>query len=326
MLDIEISNLTKEYITFDKDSGFMGSIKSLFHRKRIIKQAITNFDFCAERGECIGIIGPNGAGKTTLIKLATGIISPTSGNIKVMGFKPYELKKEFKQKIALVAGQKSQLFFDLSAEDSFLLFQQMYEIEKKEFIKTVDDLSNILNVKDILNRPVRNLSLGERMKMELIAALLHNPPILFLDEPTIGLDCISQRNLRSYLKEINHKKGTTIILTSHYMEDVKDLCNRCIVINSGRKINDENIDSLLKRYNSKKIITIYLRENNRFPQLIDGCEVIEKKPHKVVFAVQQLQSEKIGKIIMNRDDIIDILIEDEDIASIIERVYNQAII
>ncbi|WP_343064228.1 ABC transporter ATP-binding protein [Alkalicella caledoniensis] len=183
----------------------------------------------------MGLIGPNGAGKTTLIKMLTGIIAPTSGEISVLGYTPNDLKNEYKRQYAVVMGQKSQLFFELTAADSFLLFKEIYNIPDREYRKNLEYFIELFGVEKYLNVQVRTLSLGERMKMELIAALLHNPKILFLDEPTIGLDAMAQKQIRGFLKQVNMGKKTTIILTSHYMEDIKSLCKRCVVVNGGQR-------------------------------------------------------------------------------------------
>jgi len=323
MIDIEIQNLSKVYENVIKQSGFRNSILSLFHSQKKLTEAINSLDLQVMHGECLGIVGANGAGKTTLIKLMSGIIMPTSGSIKVLGYTPFELDIEFKKKIAFVSGQRNQLFFDLTALDSFNLLQEIYCVQKKAFKASLSELTHILEVDDLLDRPIRNLSLGERMKMEIIGALLHDPQILFLDEPTIGLDCISQGKLRQYLKEINKKRNTTIILTSHDFSDIIDVCQRCIVLSHGYKIYDENIEKLIRRFNTKKIITIYNDRKMRSFVLPNFCKIIENSDDKLVFA---LPPDKVGYIynqLFSQQPTLDISIKDEDIASIISRVYKQ---
>lgn len=210
---------------------------------------MTNFDLEIEEGEFIGLIGQNGAGKTTLIKMLTGIIQPSQGEISVFGYKPYELKDEFKKNYSVVMGQKSQLWWDLPAIDSFLLNKELYEINDEDYKKNLSFLVELLGVEKLLKIQVRNLSLGERMKMELILALLHNPSILFLDEPTIGLDVIAQKQIRQFLKEINKEKGITIILTNHYMEDIKYLCDRAVVVRNGTNFWFTKVDNIYKLEN-----------------------------------------------------------------------------
>lgn len=261
---IETTNLTKTYKLFEKEPGLRGGVKSLFNRKFTYKTALSNFILEVNEGEFVGLIGPNGAGKTTLVKILTGIIAPTSGNISVLGYYPNKLENTFKKQYAVVMGQKSQLFFELSAGDTFLLFKELYGIPTEEYQQNLDYFVKLFNVEKLLNVQVRTLSLGERMKMELIVALLHNPKILFLDEPTIGLDAIAQRQMRTFLKSVNETRGTTIILTSHYMEDIKSLCKRCVVVNNGEKIYDGSTDALFEKYRTHKKITLSFAEETDF--------------------------------------------------------------
>jgi ABC-2 type transport system ATP-binding protein len=235
---IKTKGLSKVYRRFEKDAGLAGSLRSLFHRRYISKTALDSFDLTVNEGEFVGLIGPNGAGKTTLVKMLTGIVAPSSGELSVLGYYPNKLEKGMKKQYALVMGQKSQLSFELTAADTFLLFRELYQIERRIYQQNLDYFVKLFGVENLLNVQVRTLSLGERMKMELITALLHNPRLLFLDEPTIGLDAVAQRQIRSFLREVNREKGTTIILTSHYMEDVLRLCPRTVVVNGGRKIYD----------------------------------------------------------------------------------------
>ncbi len=253
MTIIETKNLTKTYRRFKKPEGLGASIKSLFHREYEEKTAVSNLDFTMEEGEFVGLIGPNGAGKTTLTKMLTGIIAPTSGEINVLGFRPNDLKNAFKEQYAVVMGQKSQLFFELTANDTLRLFKEIYGMEEKEFLETKEYFTELFEVRELLDVQVRTLSLGERMKMELMVALLHNPKILFLDEPTIGLDAIASKQIRSFLQKVNREKGTSIILTSHYMEDIQSLCERSVVINQGRKVYDGSTEALFEKYEVEQI-------------------------------------------------------------------------
>ncbi len=228
-----------------------GSVKSLVKREHFDVPAVKSVSFDIEEGELIGFIGPNGAGKTTTLKMLSGLIYPSGGEVSVLGYKPFDRKKEFLRQISLVMGQKNQLWWDLPPMDTFLLNKEIYEISDIDFKERVEELSDLLDVKDILQVQVRKLSLGQRMKCELMAALMHQPKILFLDEPTIGLDVVVQQRLRHFITEYNKKHKATIILTSHYMQDVKQLCDRVIVINYGGLIYDGRLSDLTTKYAKK---------------------------------------------------------------------------
>jgi ABC-2 type transport system ATP-binding protein len=318
---IKTTDLTKTYKLFEKEAGLKGSIKSLFRRKYTCKTALTGFNFEVSEGEFVGLIGPNGAGKTTLVKMLTGIIAPTSGDISVLGYYPNKLENEFKKQYAVVMGQKSQLFFELSAGDTFLLFKELYRIPTAEYQRNIDYFVKLFDVEKLLNVQVRTLSLGERMKMELIVALLHNPKVLFLDEPTIGLDAIAQRQIRTFLKEVNETKGTTIILTSHYMEDIRKLCKRCVVVNNGDKIYDGNTDALFDKYRTHKKITLSFAEETDFI-IPHDCTPVEQNPLKVTFIAPITLSQEIVNAAMKRYMLNDINIEEDEIGSVVERIYN----
>ena len=245
---IRTRGLCKTYRRFEKQEGLLGSVKSLFHRQYIEKAALRAFDLEVEAGEFVALIGPNGAGKTTLVKLLTGIVAPSGGQVSVLGYEPARLQNALKQQYAVVMGQKSQLFFELTAADTFLLFKEIYAIPEARYRENLRALVGLLGAEEALNVQVRTLSLGERMKMELIASLLHDPKVLFLDEPTIGLDAVAQHQMRAFLRAINRERGTTILLTSHYMEDVLQLCRRCVVITGGEKRYDGDTEALFERY------------------------------------------------------------------------------
>lgn len=252
---IKTENLTKTFLSYKKEPGITGSIKALFKRNYIEKSAVENFNLDIKPGEIIGLLGPNGAGKTTLMKMFTGIIVPSSGTLEVLGYKPHERDKEFRKKISLVMGQKSQLWWDIPAMDSFLLLQKYYEIPKKNFNERVAYLSDLLEVKKYLHIHVRKLSLGERMKLELMASLLHDPEIIFLDEPTIGLDLLAQENIRDFIKTYHQEHKITLILTSHYMADVAALCKRLVLIFEGKKRYDGSIEKFEKILGLAKIVS-----------------------------------------------------------------------
>lgn len=244
MASIEVRHLCRTFEYYEKEAGYKSAFKNLFHRQKKQKEAVKDISFSIEQGEFVGFIGPNGAGKTTTLKILSGILYPSSGTATVNGYIPWERKEAFKKQFALVAGQKSQLWPDLPAVDSLYLNKCIYEIPDQQYQNTMHELAEMLQVEDKLKIQVRRLSLGERMKMELIAALLHNPSFVFLDEPTIGLDLLSQQSIREYLKEYNRKTNTSIILTSHYIKDIEELCPRTIIISNGRKVYDGSFEGL----------------------------------------------------------------------------------
>lgn len=253
---IECSSLSKNFRRYGKAPGLLGSLKSFFHRSYDLVPAVSDFSVSIGEGEIVGLLGPNGAGKTTLMKMLTGIIAPSQGQVQVLGYAPFERAKNFRRSIALVMGQKSQLWWDIPAMDSFLLLQSYYQIPHHEFRETLDSLSTMLGVSSLLTTHVRKLSLGERMKMELMACLLHKPRMLFLDEPTIGLDVVAQRAVRDFLKDYQKRQGTTILLTSHYMADVEALCSRIVLILEGRKRFDGSKNEFEKILGNEKFVSV----------------------------------------------------------------------
>jgi len=253
---IRAQNLSKSFRVYKKSPGLSGSIKAFFHREWLDNVAVKPFDLSIRRGEFIGLLGPNGAGKTTLMKMFTGIIVPTAGKVEVIGYKPFERQLAFRRKIALVMGQKSQLWWDIPAMDSFLLLQRYYEIGDNDFKQRLRDLSRLLDVEGQLQTHVRKLSLGERMKLELMASLMHRPDVIFLDEPTIGLDLVAQKNIRDFLLDYQKQNGTTILLTSHYMADVTALCERIVLIHGGAKRFDGPIAQFGQILGSEKFVTV----------------------------------------------------------------------
>lgn len=319
---IEVKNLNKTYRRLQKSEGLKGSIVSLWKREYEEKAAIRNLDFEMEEGEFVGLIGPNGAGKTTLTKMLTGIIAPTGGEIRVLGFYPNDLKNEFKQQYAVVMGQKSQLFMELTANDTLRLFKEIYGLEEKKYQETKEYFTELFDVKELLDVQVRTLSLGERMKMELMVALLHNPRILFLDEPTIGLDAIASRQIRKFLQEVNRERGTSIILTSHYMEDIKMLCSRSVVINHGSKLYDGETEALFEKYRKNKTISAVFSEPIENLRLPEGAVVLERTPYKIVL---QTPKEKTGEVLeyVMQAHPMDISVEEDEIGAVVERIYKE---
>jgi ABC-2 type transport system ATP-binding protein len=261
---IEVHNLTRIFRTYKKQPGFWGGVKGLVNRKYDETAAAKDVSFSIAEGEFVGFLGPNGAGKTTTLKMLSGLIFPTSGTARVAGFDPTKRENAYRRIFALVLGQKNQLWWDLPAIESFTLLKAIYGLDADEYKKTLDELVQLLGVAEKLNVMVRELSLGERMKMELIAALIHRPKVLFLDEPTIGLDVVSQRAVRLFLRDYNRRHRVTIILTSHYMADIKELCERVIVIHKGSKIYDGALDRLESGSDSRKKIVRFIPKDMAF--------------------------------------------------------------
>ncbi len=319
---IKVDHLTKYYKIHQKEPGFMGSLRSLVNRKYYDARAVEDVSFTIDEGELVGFIGPNGAGKTTTLKCLSGLLYPTSGNVEVLGFNPFERKHDFLKKISLVMGQKNQLWWDLPAMDSFLLNKEIYEVSDSSYKKTIGELIDLLDVKDIVNVQVRKLSLGQRMKCELIAALIHEPKVLFLDEPTIGLDVVMQQNLRDFVKEYNKKFDATIILTSHYMRDVEQLCKRIIMIDHGKVLYDGNLSEIVKKYATHKELRIVFQKPIEKRELARLGKITEMNGTRVVISVERTKSNHVAAEILKKYDIEDFNIEEAGIEEIIRDVFS----
>ncbi|NBV85882.1 MAG: ATP-binding cassette domain-containing protein, partial [Verrucomicrobia bacterium] len=274
---IQASGLRKIFRTYRKPPGLAGAIRGLFHREYNEMRAVDDVSFSIKEGEFVGFLGPNGAGKTTVLKMLSGLVQPTAGQASVLGFTPWERRDEMKRQFALLMGQKNALWWDLPARESLELNRVIYGIERGRFNAVVDELSTLLEVTDKLDVMVRELSLGERMKMELIAALLHSPRVLFLDEPTIGLDVTSQKRVRDFLKRHNREAGVSILLTSHYMGDIEELCERVLVIDHGKLFFDGPLSGIVDRFSAHKVLQLTFAQNveGRFEEL---GEVLESSP------------------------------------------------
>ena len=255
---ISVKNLNKVFTYYEKKEGFQHSLKNLLVRKQKTKEAVKNISFDIDSGDIIGFLGPNGAGKTTTLKMLSGILYPTSGEVHVLGYCPWKRQKEFKMKYSMVLGQKSQLWPDLPASETFRLNQYIYEVDERKCKMLLDELTEYLDVKHLLNVQVRRLSLGERMKLELIASLIHSPQLIFLDEPSIGLVLVSQKKIRSFIRYWNEQYKTTVMITSHYMKDIEDLCERVIVINGGEKLYDGSLSDVNYMFKDIKIVNLEL--------------------------------------------------------------------
>lgn len=317
---INVENLSKLYKVKEIEPGLKNTIKSIFNSKKRVVKAIDNFNMEVYEGDIIGLIGANGAGKTTLIKMLCGILYPTNGQISVLGENPFERSNKFKRSITLVSGNKQQLSWDLSPMESFILTKHIYEINESDFNKELKYLSNLFQVNSILNKPVRNLSLGQRMKCEIINSILHNPKIIFLDEPTLGLDLIAQKNIRNLIKTYAESRNASIILTSHYIDDILFTANRIIIINSGVKIIDCKLkDFLADNQLSKKIIINYDFEIDNLN--FDNWEkyIIKKEKFQVIMQVPSKEINELLKFLGdNKVKISDLNIEDIEVSSCIE--------
>lgn len=321
MAVIEVAHLKKYYQVHQKEPGLKGSLSSLFHRKYYDVKAVDDVSFEIGAGELVGFIGPNGAGKTTTLKVLSGLLYPTSGHVSVLGYTPWDRKPAFQKQFSLVMGQKNQLWWDLPAIESFILNKEIYEVPDVQYKTTLDELVELLDVSEILKVQVRKLSLGQRMKMELIAALIHSPKILFLDEPTIGLDVVMQKKMRDFIKEYNKRFNSTIILTSHYMDDVKELCQRVVIIDKGKLLFDGALDEIIKKFADHKLITVVFDEEVTAARLEKFGEVKEFEPPKAVISVKRSEAPKIAAKILEDFSIEDLNIEEPQIEDIIREVF-----
>ena len=320
---ISVKNLKKSFRIYKKEEGVMGSIKSLFNRKYEDVNAVNDISFEIQKGEFIGFIGPNGAGKTTTLKMLIGLLYPTSGEVRVLGYTPQKRDRSYLKRISLVMGQKSQLWWDLPASDSFLLNKDIYEIPDDVFKERYHDLSELLEIKHVLNTQVRKLSLGQRMRCELMSSLLHNPDILYLDEPTIGLDVVMQKKLHTFFKEYNEKYQTTVILTSHYMDDVKELCKRVLIINDGRLIYDGSLEDLVKKYVNKKNISFVSNKALLKQDVMDLGDIVSFSPHKITISVDRNDVAKISGKVLNMFDVDDLDINEISLEEVIRTVFSK---
>ncbi len=318
---IKVKHLKKYYKIHEKEPGLAGSIKSLFHRKYKDAKAVNDISFEINEGELIGFIGPNGAGKTTTLKVLSGLLYPTSGDVSVLGYTPWDRKSAFQKQFSLVMGQKNQLWWDLPAIESFILNKEIYEVPDKEYKQTLDELTELLDVKDILKVQVRKLSLGQRMKCELIAALIHSPRILFLDEPTIGLDVVMQKKMRDFIKEYNQRKKSTILLTSHYMDDVKELCERVIIIDKGQILFDGKLQEIIEKFADHKLLSIVFSKKVTQDKLKSIGEIKEFDFPKAVVSVKRSAASLAAAELLQEFPVADLNIEEPQIEDIIREVF-----
>lgn len=320
---IEVQELEKTFWVHKKEPGLMGSIRSLFARETFAKEAVKGVSFSVSEGEIVGLIGANGAGKTTIVKMLAGIVHPSGGKARVLGHEPWKREDSFRRQIALIMGQKAQLWWDLPAADCFLLLQEIYQIPEARFRETLGYLSEVLDIGAELNVQIRRLSLGERMKMELIAALLHSPRVVYLDEPTIGLDLTAQRAIREFLLGYREEHAPAMLLTSHYMEDIQKLCKRILVIREGDLVFDGPLDEVVARFAPQKRVTLHLDPEREVPADFapeKHGEVIVWDPTQLQIRVARDQVAEVSAALLTRLPAKDLAIDEEDIGTIIERI------
>ena len=318
---IRVSGLSKHFKVPTREAGLRASFRSLFHRIYRTVKAVDDISFTIEPGEVVGFLGPNGAGKTTTLKMLSGLLYPTAGSTQVLDFEPSRRSTDFLQQITLVMGNRSQLAWDLPALDSYELQRAIYQLPQAEFKRTRDEFIELLELKDLVNKPVRNLSLGERMKVEIVGALLHRPKVLFLDEPTLGLDITMQRRIRGFISEYNQRHGATVLLTSHYMADVEALCKRVIIIHNGRLLFDGALNQLMERFSAFKTIRVTFSGNP--VSWSQYGEVLNQDGGHVSLRIPKDKTALVTSRILSEQHVNDLTIEDPPIEDVIEKVFRQ---
>jgi ABC-2 type transport system ATP-binding protein len=318
---IHVSQLSKTYFVPEREAGLKAALKSLVRPKMREVKAVDHVSFDIAPGEVVGFLGPNGAGKTTTLKMLSGLLYPTDGEARVLGYIPSKRERAFLQQITLVMGNRNQLNWDLPALDSFELNRAVYSLPRAEFQRARDEFIELLELKDLVHKPVRNLSLGERMKVEIVGALLHRPQVLFLDEPTIGLDVTMQKRIRAFIAEYNQRTGATVLLTSHYMADVEALCKRVIVIHHGQILYDGDLSGLVERFSAYKTIGVTL--DDVMIDLSAYGEVMGREGGRVTLRVPKAETSRITAQLLAGLAVDDLTVEDPPIEDVIERVFAQ---
>ena len=318
---IEVQQLRKTYEVPVREGGVKAALRSLVRRQVRTVEAVKSIDFAVAPGEIVGFLGPNGAGKTTTLKMLSGLLHPTAGQVQVLGYVPFARQRQFLQQITLVMGNRNQLVWDIPVVDSFERNRAIYRLDRKEFRETVDELVSLLDLGELLQKPVRNLSLGERMKCEVAAALLHRPRILFLDEPTIGLDVTMQRRIRTFIAEYNRRYQATVLLTSHYMADVEALCRRVVIIHHGQLLFDGELASLVQRFSPHKTIVVDLEREE--VDLSGYGEVVEREGVRVTLRVPKADTARVTARLLSEVPVVDLTVEDPQIEEVIEQVFSQ---
>ncbi|MGB8212613.1 MAG: ATP-binding cassette domain-containing protein [Anaerolineales bacterium] len=318
---IRVNGISKHFKVPTREAGLKASIRSVFRRTYRTVKAVDDISFTIEPGEVVGFLGPNGAGKTTTLKVLSGLLYLTAGNAQVLGYVPSRRSADFLQQVTLVMGNRSQLNWDLPVVDSYELQRAIYHLPRAEFERTRDEFIELLDLKDLVNKPVRNLSLGERMKVEIVGALLHRPRVLFLDEPTIGLDLTMQRRIRDFITDYNQRYGATVLLTSHYMADVEALCKRVIIIHNGKLLFDGQLSHLMERFSAFKTICVTFDTNcNRWSQY---GEVLKSDGTHASLRIPKAETAEVTARILSEQKVNDLTIEDPAIEDVIEKVFSQ---
>ncbi|MDR3634615.1 MAG: ATP-binding cassette domain-containing protein [Isosphaeraceae bacterium] len=323
MAIIEADGLTKTYRVFQKKEGVLGSLRGLYRREYKEVRAVDQVSFAIEPGEMVAFLGPNGAGKTTTLKMLSGLIYPTSGRATVLGFTPWDRADAFRRRFALVMGQKNQLWWDLPAADSFQLHREIYSIPQAEFQRTLTELTELLGVEKLTRQAVRELSLGERMKMELIAALLHQPQLLLLDEPTIGLDVVAQVAIQKCLRDYHTRRGVTMLLTSHYMRDVEALCDRVLVIAHGKLVHDGPLSGIVERFGQAKLVKLEFADGDAPEDLGRFGEVTRREGPSADLKVDRAKVAEVLGAMLDRYAVADVSVQDPPLEQLIARVFEE---
>jgi ABC-2 type transport system ATP-binding protein len=321
---VHVQGLTKTYRVYRKREGLLASVKGLFRREYNIVEAVSNVSFDIETGEMVAFLGPNGAGKTTTLKLLAGLIYPTTGEATVLDYIPWKRENAYRRRFSLVMGQKNQLWWDLPAQESFRLHKEIYRIEPAQFERRLDELTSLLEVKKLVGQPVRELSLGERMRMELIAALLHSPEVLLLDEPTIGLDVVSQRKVQDFLKYYQEQRRITVILTSHYMKDVEALCKRAIIINEGEIKHDGPLVDIVDRFSRHKVIQLQFAGSDLPEGLERFGRVFDAAPPRVKLEIPRREIRDVLTELLNNYNVEDVAVQDRPLEEVIAEMFTSS--
>jgi ABC-2 type transport system ATP-binding protein len=321
---VVVQNLAKTFVVPEREAGLRAAARSLVRRKTRAVKAVDGITFEIGPGEVVGFLGPNGAGKTTTLKMLSGLLFPTSGQVRVLGYVPFRREKPFLRQITLVMGNRNQLEWDLPALDSFELNRAIYRIPAEDFRRIRDELIELLDLGDLVRKPIRNLSLGERMKMEIAGSLLHRPQVLFLDEPTIGLDVTMQKRIRTFIAEYNQRYGATVLLTSHYMADVQALCKRVVVIHHGRILFDGDLSALSNRFAAYKTIAVVLQDGAA--DLSGYGEVTERDGERITLRVPKAETSRAAARLLSELQVLDLTIEEPAIEDVIETVFAQEIV